>query len=122
MKIFIIGFADRQYHREDGPQENWRFLGLMSFSDPIRPNAETAIEKCRLAGVKVILISGDHPVTTCALAKRLRIFSPESETVEDVAIRLGVLKHFLFFFSLIIDKQQQLLFMDVIYIIYLNSI
>jgi sodium/potassium-transporting ATPase subunit alpha len=36
------------------------------------------------------LISGDHPVTACALAKRLTIFSPESETVEDVAIKLGV--------------------------------
>ncbi|CAF4887224.1 unnamed protein product, partial [Rotaria socialis] len=50
----------------------------------------TAIEKCRLAGVKVILISGDHPVTVCALAKRLTIFSPESETVEDVAIKLNI--------------------------------
>jgi len=48
-----IGFADRQYHRDEGPQENWRFLGLMSFSDPIQENAVTAIEKCRLAGVKV---------------------------------------------------------------------
>ena len=47
------GFADRQYHRDEGPQESWRFLGLMSFSDPIQENAVTAIEKCRLAGVKV---------------------------------------------------------------------
>ncbi|CAF3600146.1 unnamed protein product [Rotaria socialis] len=86
----VLGFADRQYHRDEGPQENWRFLGLMSFSDPIRENAPTAIEKCRLAGVKVILISGDHPVTVCALAKRLTIFSPESETVEDVAIKLNI--------------------------------
>jgi hypothetical protein len=54
IKIYIlIGFADRQYHRDEGPQENWRFLGLMSFSDPIQENAVTAIEKCRLAGVKV---------------------------------------------------------------------
>ncbi|CAF4159291.1 unnamed protein product, partial [Rotaria magnacalcarata] len=30
----VLGFADRQYHRDEGPQENWRFLGLMSFSDP----------------------------------------------------------------------------------------
>jgi len=52
-RIFNIGFADRQYHRDDGPRENWRFLGLMSFSDPIQENAVTAIEKCRLAGVKV---------------------------------------------------------------------
>ncbi|CAF1577370.1 unnamed protein product [Rotaria sp. Silwood1] len=87
----VLGFADRQYHRDDGPQENWRFLGLMSFSDPIQEDAvTTAIRKCRLAGVKVILISGDHPVTACALAKRLTIFSAESETVEDVAIKLGI--------------------------------
>jgi hypothetical protein len=49
----FLGFADRQYHRDEGPQETWRFLGLLSFSDPIQENAVTAIEKCRLAGVKV---------------------------------------------------------------------
>lgn len=49
----LLGFADRQYHREDGVQENWRFLGLMSFSDPMQENAMTAIEKCHLAGVRV---------------------------------------------------------------------
>ena len=54
MLISIVGFADRQYHRKEDPQENWRFLGLMSFSDPFQENAVTAIEKCRLAGVKVI--------------------------------------------------------------------
>ncbi|CAF1027630.1 unnamed protein product [Rotaria sordida] len=48
----VLGFADRQYHRDDGPQENWRFLGLMSFSDPIQENTVKAIEKCRLADVK----------------------------------------------------------------------
>lgn len=51
--FYSIGFADRQYHREDGAQENWRFLGLMSFSDPMQENAMTAIEKCHLAGVRV---------------------------------------------------------------------
>lgn len=48
-----LGFADRQYHRDDTTQEGWRFLGLMSFSDPLRDNAVTAVEKCRLAGVRV---------------------------------------------------------------------
>jgi magnesium-transporting ATPase (P-type) len=51
--LVCSGFADRQYHRDEGAQESWRFLGLMSFSDPIQDNAVTAIEKCRLAGVKV---------------------------------------------------------------------
>ena len=54
---FVLGFADRQYHRDEGVQETWRFLGLMSFSDPIQENAVTAIEKCRLAGVKVRIAS-----------------------------------------------------------------
>ncbi|CAF0722465.1 unnamed protein product [Didymodactylos carnosus] len=86
----VLGFADRQYDRGEENQEIWRFLGLISFSDPIQDNAITAIKKCRLAGVKVILITGDHPVTACALAKRLKIFSPDSETVEDIAMRRGV--------------------------------
>lgn len=46
-------------------------LGLVAFSDPIRPTARKAIEKLRLAGVEPTLVTGDHPETATAVAREL---------------------------------------------------
>jgi magnesium-transporting ATPase (P-type) len=49
-----------------------------------------AVEKCYTAGIKIIMVTGDHPVTAKATAKSVGIISPESETVEEVAECLGI--------------------------------
>ncbi|CAF3362233.1 unnamed protein product [Rotaria socialis] len=72
------------------PLENLRFLGLMSMIDPPRAAVPEAVAKCRSAGIKVIMITGDHPITAKAIARAVGIISEESETVEDIAQRLGV--------------------------------
>jgi len=48
-----------------------------------------AICKCRSAGVKVIMVTGDHPITAKAIAKSVGIISEGNETVDDIAARLG---------------------------------
>lgn len=55
-------------------------LALVAFIDPLRPEAKDAIATCHRAGVKVIMITGDHPSTAFAIAKELGI-SHEAETV-----------------------------------------
>ncbi|UJR34911.1 hypothetical protein I4U23_027689 [Adineta vaga] len=72
------------------PVENLRFLGLMSMIDPPRAAVPEAVSKCRSAGIKVIMVTGDHPITAKAIARAVGIISEESETVEDIAQRLGV--------------------------------
>ncbi len=47
------------------------FLGLVAFSDPIRDGVSTALEQCRTAGIRVIMITGDHPATAHAVAEGL---------------------------------------------------
>jgi magnesium-transporting ATPase (P-type) len=47
-----------------------------------------AVGKCRSAGIKVIMVTGDHPITAKALAKGVGIISEGNETVEDIASRL----------------------------------
>ncbi len=48
-----------------------RFVGLVAFSDPIRSGVAEALEECRSAGVRVVMITGDHPATAHAVAEGL---------------------------------------------------
>ncbi|CAJ0581989.1 unnamed protein product, partial [Mesorhabditis spiculigera] len=71
------------------PLKGLRFVGLMSMIDPPRAAVPDAVAKCRDAGIKVVMVTGDHPITAKAIAKSVGIISPGSETVEDIAIREG---------------------------------
>jgi sodium/potassium-transporting ATPase subunit alpha len=66
------------------------FVGLMSMIDPPRAAVPDAVSRCRSAGIKVIMVTGDHPITAKAIAKSVGIISEDSETVEDIADRLGI--------------------------------
>ena len=72
------------------PIDNLRFLGLMSMIDPPRAAVPDAVSKCRSAGIKVIMVTGDHPITAKAIAKSVGIISEGNRTVEDLAEELGV--------------------------------
>ena len=72
------------------PLHGLRFIGLMSMIDPPRAAVPDAVGKCRSAGIKVIMVTGDHPITAKAIAKGVGIISEGSETVEDIAARRGV--------------------------------
>ena len=99
----VLGFCDirldpTQYPRgfkfdpenANFPLNNLRFLGLQSMIDPPRAAVPDAVEKCRSAGIKVIMVTGDHPITAKAIARGVGIISKYNETVEDIATRLGV--------------------------------
>ena len=72
------------------PLEGLRFVGLMSLIDPPRAAVPDAVSKCRSAGIKVIMVTGDHPITAKAIAKSVGIISEGNETVEDIATRLNI--------------------------------
>lgn len=75
---------------ENFPLTGLRFVGLMSMIDPPRAAVPDAVGKCRSAGIKVIMVTGDHPITAKAIAKGVGIISEGNETVEDIADRLGI--------------------------------
>merc|ERR1711887_361102 len=72
------------------PLDGLRFVGLMSMIDPPRAAVPDAVAKCRSAGIKVIMVTGDHPITAKAIAKSVGIISEGQETVEDIAARLNI--------------------------------
>merc|ERR1719427_1762454 len=58
--------------------------------DPPRAAVPDAVSKCRSAGIKVIMVTGDHPITAKAIAKGVGIISEGNETVEDIAQHLDI--------------------------------
>jgi len=72
------------------PLEGLRFVGLVSMIDPPRAAVPDAVTKCRSAGIKVIMVTGDHPITASAIARSVGIISEGNFTVEDLAEDRGV--------------------------------
>jgi len=64
----------------DGTQEaGLVFIGLYAMIDPPRPGVPDAVLKCQSAGIKVVMVTGDHPVTAKAIAEKVNIIAPGSE-------------------------------------------
>ena len=57
------------------------FLGLTGMIDPVRPEVKAAIEECRSAGIRPVMITGDHKDTAVAIAKELGIITDSSEAI-----------------------------------------
>ena len=98
----VLGFCDYALPKGDYPTgypfnnddvnfpiDGLRFVGLMSMIDPPRAAVPDAVSKCRSAGIKVIMVTGDHPITAKAIAKSVGIISADNMTVEDLAEQKG---------------------------------
>ena len=59
---------------DESIERGFIFLGIVGMIDPPRPEVKEALELCRRAGIKVVMITGDHKLTALAIAKELKIF------------------------------------------------
>ncbi|KAL0584985.1 hypothetical protein ABG067_005122 [Albugo candida] len=85
---FPLGEKDVDYEIVPTPdtktEEPLCFIGLMALIDPPRPEVPIAVSKCKSAGIRVIMVTGDHPVTAKAIAHKVGIlWGPTCEDLEE---------------------------------------
>jgi Ca2+-transporting ATPase len=69
----VIAIASRSAATLDNAQHDMTLLGLVGLIDPPRPEAQAAIRTCHTAGIRVVMITGDHPATARAVAEELGV-------------------------------------------------
>ena len=75
----VLGVARGVWKKKDISEEwpksqhdfDFTFLGLIGFIDPIRPEVPAAVKECQSAGIKVLMLTGDHPATAQAIAREV---------------------------------------------------
>lgn len=83
-KAYEPGQKDGRLVLED--EKGLTFLGLIAMMDPPREESKAAVEECIRAGIKPIMITGDHKVTASAIARRIGILKDDSEACEGADI------------------------------------
>jgi ATPase, P-type (transporting), HAD superfamily, subfamily IC len=81
----VLAFAYKEFNKEIleiEDESNMIFVGLISLIDPPRVESKDAVDKCHIAGIKPIMITGDHKVTAKAIASRIGIYHEGDLCVE----------------------------------------
>ncbi|VDK50044.1 unnamed protein product [Anisakis simplex] len=96
----VIGFAQKEFRAasdskfsvEEGnfPFEELTFIGIAAIMDPPRPDTANAIAQCKHAGIKVFMVTGDHPSTATAIAREIGLIDEPIIQVVDVKSRRRV--------------------------------
>jgi Ca2+-transporting ATPase len=64
------------------PDRGYRFAGLLAFEDPVRAGVIDALRACREAGIRVIMVTGDHPATARAVAAEIGLGSDAPQVID----------------------------------------
>ena len=79
----VIAIANGKIKLKDKYEEkdikDLKFMGMVGFIDPIRKESIKSIEECKKAGIKVLMITGDHPLTAFSIAKDLKLTNSYDE-------------------------------------------
>ncbi|MBE6982316.1 MAG: cation-translocating P-type ATPase [Ruminococcaceae bacterium] len=83
----VLAVAKRDWSEKPGDntpeylEQDLCFVGLTGMIDPVRPEVKSAIEECRAAGIRPVMITGDHKDTAVAIAKELGIIEDASQAI-----------------------------------------
>jgi len=86
----VLGFAfkelDELMNEEDAVESDMVFIGLVGMIDPPRPEVKDAVRRAKEAGVRVIMVTGDHALTALAIAKEVGIVEDDDSVITGVEI------------------------------------
>ena len=91
LRVIIVGYR-RESSLNDfekivpGNLHDFVYVGLIALKDPLRPEAKETIKLCQSAGIRPVIITGDHKLTTMAIAKDLDLHITESNVMEGVEL------------------------------------
>ncbi|MGD6854685.1 calcium-translocating P-type ATPase, SERCA-type [Bacillus infantis] len=90
LRTIAIGFRELPANQvvldEKEAEKNLTLIGLQGMIDPPRPEVRTAVKECREAGIKTVMITGDHVITAKAIAKQLGILTGSSKVLDGKAL------------------------------------
>ncbi len=93
----IAGYESAHRHFEDLPTKQhdfiFRFLGLLGLQDPPRPESAPALVECNNAGIRVMMVTGDHPDTAVAIGQSIGLAFGDRENKTRGVITGGELAH-----------------------------
>ncbi|KAH3762598.1 sodium/potassium-transporting ATPase subunit alpha [Pelomyxa schiedti] len=81
----VESLKDLNVEQESSELVDLSFIGLISLIDPPREGVPEAVAMCKAAGIKVIMVTGDHPITAKAIAHQVGIIT--GQTAEDIAMK-----------------------------------
>jgi len=76
----VLGFSRAKYHSQKAPASidefEFEFVGFIGFEDPIRPGVKAAVQKLQKAGVRLVMMTGDYPLTAHSIALKAGFLEP----------------------------------------------
>ncbi len=85
LRVLAIGYKELDHMPQKEEMQHIEqgliFVGMVGMIDPPREEAKIAVEKCKTAGIKTVMITGDHKITAIAIAKALGILEKEEEAL-----------------------------------------
>ena len=77
--------TDSIEHERD-VEKDFMLVGIQGMIDPPRPEVAQAVKECKEAGIRTVMITGDHKVTAMAIAEQLGVLPPDGRVVEGVEL------------------------------------
>ena len=88
LRVLAFGYkklsSDKELNLED--EKDFVFLGLISMIDPPREESKAAVHDCKMAGIKPVMITGDHKITASAIAREIGILEDGDEAIDGVEL------------------------------------
>jgi Ca2+-transporting ATPase len=85
-KVIGCGYRDLAAWTGDEPADGMVFAGLLAFEDPVREGVTEAVARCRDAGIRVVMVTGDHPMTATAIAAELGLGAGSPRAIDGAAL------------------------------------